>query len=472
MIHGKMRIGWARGDISPRQKTFVLGQFHTRVAERIESPLTATALAIEVFDEAGQADQVVFLSCDLANEQIKPALLRALGDRCPDLDRSKLTINCTHTHNAPSMVSGIYDEPEDDADFMQPEAYGAWLAAQLADVVEAAWADRRPGTLSRGFGYAVVGRCRRAVYANGVGAMYGETNEAGFLGFEACDDHTVNLLFTRDTAGNLTGIVVNLACPSQCLEHESFFSSDFWHNVREGIAERYGADVQVLPQCAPAGDLSPHLLIHQKEEADLRNRLGVDSRGAIARRILAAVDECLATASTPEDVVWFAHEVCAWRLPRIKVTREEYELEKRIPFMSEAERAQQHYAFRRIWPFGPVCDLVTRYEQQGEEPMHDVESHIIRLGDVVFATNPFELFVDYGARIRCRSRALQTFLVQLSDGSGNGFYLPTQRAMDGGHYSAQVKSCWVGPEGGQRLVENTVATINALFVDADYPVTR
>jgi hypothetical protein len=91
---------------------------------------------------------------------------------------------------------------------------------------------------------------------------------------------------------------------------------------------------------------------------------------------------------------------------------------------------------------------------------------------MVFATNPFELFVDYGQRIRCRSKALQTFLVQLADGSDNGFYLPTQRALDGGHYSALIKSNWVGPAGGAKLVEETLTAINALFPNAAYARTR
>ena len=68
--------------------------------------------------------------------------------------------------------------------------------------------------------------------------------------------------------------------------------------------------------------------------------------------------------------------------------------------------------------------------------------------------------------------ALQTFLVQLGDGSGNGFYLPTRRALAGGHYSALIKSNWVGPEGGQILVEETLATIAELFADESYPTTR
>lgn len=472
MTKGQLTIGWARGDITPPRKTLVQGQFHTRISDKVVSPLTATALALEVKGESGPGEQAVFLSCDLPAEGFKDDLRRAIAGRCPGLDPDKLTVNATHTHNAPCVRSGFYDEPENDPEFMKPDEYRLWLAARLADVVERAWASRRPGSFARGFGYAVVGRCRRAVYADGSAQMYGQTNRPEFRGFESCDDHAVNMLFTYDSVGDLTGIVVNLACTSQCEENGEFFSSDFWHNVREGIAARRGAGVHLLPLCAPAGDMSPHLLSDKKEEADLRARMGVEAKGIVARRILAAVDEGLATASPREARPVFAHEIRRWRLPRLKVTDAEYAIEKRIPAMTPEERARQHYAFQRIWPFGPVCHLVSRYEQQGDRPMHDVESHIIRLGDVVFATNPFELFVEFGTQIRCRSQALQTFLVQLADGSGNGFYLPTQRALDGGHYSAQIKSCWVGPEGGQMLVEETVRAINGLFQGAAYPAAR
>ncbi|NQT94234.1 MAG: hypothetical protein HQ559_15850, partial [Lentisphaerae bacterium] len=411
MAHGTLHIGWARGDISPLRKTLVQGQFHTRISDEVLSPLTATAMALEVKSEDGKVEQAVLISCDLPSDNFKVDLYRELEGRCQDLDKNKITVNCTHTHNAPACKRGCYEEPEDDPDFMNPDEYRLWLAAQVADVVEAAWNDRKPGSISRGFGYAAIGRCRRAVYADGSAQMYGGTDRADFHGFEACDDHSVNMIFTRDVAGDLTGILVNLACTSQCREQLEAFSSDFWHNVREAIAKRHGAGVHLLPQCAPAGDMSPHLLADKKEEKDLRDRLGVDDCGIIGRRIMAAVDEALATASPPEDTVTFVHRVNTWHVPRIMVTDEEYALEKRIPEMSDEERAQQHYAFQRLWPFGPVCDLVSRYEQQAENPDHEVESHVIRLGDAVFATNPFELFVDYGMRIRCRSRALQTFLV-------------------------------------------------------------
>lgn len=471
MIQGDLFIGWAHTDITPPKKTLLQGQFYTRVSQGMISPLTATALAVEARTKDGGREHAIWLSCDLLSESFKAELSAKLTGRCPGLDVRKLTINATHTHTAPPMHSGWYEEPQNDPDFMTPDAYRAFLTDRLADAVAQAWNGRAPGAIRRGFGYAVVGRCRRAVYADGTGRMYGQTNQPDFQGLEACDDHTVNFLFTQNPAGILTGLIINLACPSQCDEHLCEFSSDFWHDVRMGLAQRFGSNVHLLPQCAPAGDASPHLMLDQKEEKDLRDRLHLSDKGIIARRILAATDEALATASPPESQAVMAHHVMTLQLPRLMVTREQYEMEKRIPFLSEEERQRQPWGFERLWPFGLICDLIRRFEQQDANPFHPTEVHVIRLGDVVFASNPFELFMDYGARIRGRSRALQTFLVQLADGSGDAFYLPTARALAHGHYSALIKSNWIGPEGGQQLVDQTVQVIENLFADRDYPRT-
>jgi len=45
--------------------------------------------------------------------------------------------------------------------------------------------------------------------------MYGRTNDPNFSHIEGYEDHYVDLLFTWDPDGKLTGIIVNLACPSQ-----------------------------------------------------------------------------------------------------------------------------------------------------------------------------------------------------------------------------------------------------------------
>ena len=66
-----------------------------------------------------------------------------------------------------------------------------------------------------------------------------------------------------------------------------------------------------------------------------------------------------------------------------------------------------------------------------------------------------------GARIKARSPARQTFLVQLACGTGG--YLPTARAAARGGYGATMASAAVGPDGGARLVQESVKALRALW---------
>lgn len=84
----------------------------------------------------------------------------------------------------------------------------------------------------------------------------------------------------------------------------------------------------------------------------------------------------------------------------------------------------------------------------------------MRLGDLAVAANPFELFLDYGLQIKARSPAPQTCVVQLA---GRGWYLPTERALRGGGYGAMPAVCFVGPDGGRELVQETLQSLLDLF---------
>jgi len=112
---------------------------------------------------------------------------------------------------------------------------------------------------------------------------------------------------------------------------------------------------------------------------------------------------------------------------------------------------------KRKWYEG----VIERYETQKPDQTYPIELHAIRLGDIAICNNPFELFTMYGIQMKARSKALQTFVIQLACKTGG--YVPTRRAAEGGGYSAIVQSNLVGPEGGQTLVEETVKAINRLW---------
>ena len=126
-----------------------------------------------------------------------------------------------------------------------------------------------------------------------------------------------------------------------------------------------------------------------------------------------------------------------------------------------AEKVTDHVNFEDNAKMHIHTGTILRYKQQHTQNIEPVEVHIARFGDIAIATNPFELFLDYGNRIRARSRAKQTVLIQLACGSEG--YLPTEKAEKGSHYSAYVSSGTVGHEGGDMLVRKTVEEINSLF---------
>ncbi|MBI3946092.1 MAG: hypothetical protein HY321_09250 [Armatimonadetes bacterium] len=456
-----MRIGWASTDVTPERPVALQGQFHVRISESVNDPLLATALALE---SSGGEAQAVMVSCDRAGipVAIQQRVREAVAARLPELEPRSIFLNATHTHTAPVIEEGVF--PPQDPCVMTGTEYADLFVARVADCVARAWRSRAPGGVSWGFGHAVVGHNRRIAHFGGASQMYGRTDREDFEHVEGYEDHGVDFLFTWNEEGALTGMIINLACPSQVTENALYVSADFWHEVRIEVAKRHGSDVFLLPQCSAAGDQSPHLLLHKAAEARARELRGVTEREEIARRIAAAVDDVLplAQADIRRDAP-LHHVARTVDLPARRITPGDYENAVRLYRENEARqpdpadaRAVSH-RFVMLRRYQRVMDA---YRTQGENPVYPVELHLARLGDVAFATNPFELFLDFGLRIKARCRAAQTFVVQLA---GPGSYLPTARAVAGVGYGAAPVDNRVGPEGGQVLVEATLETLNAMW---------
>lgn len=58
-------IGTGHVSITPSQPVALSGQRHARIAHEVESPVTATALALETRDGNQVLDQAIIISCDL-----------------------------------------------------------------------------------------------------------------------------------------------------------------------------------------------------------------------------------------------------------------------------------------------------------------------------------------------------------------------------------------------------------------------
>lgn len=489
----KVLIGWAEESLVPNKKVSIPGQFYERISDHVETEITATAMAID-----GGEQKAIIISCDLT------AIFSSLADKIrekfalltSEVDPKYLIFGATHTHTSvgytePKTFSvNIFSEflPEDkkyaelvesDDSVIGPDEALEFLSDKISLAAKKAWDNRKEAMYANAFGRAPIGFCRRVCYNDGSAQMWGDTNTAAFTALEGGNDSGIELLYIYDSDKKLTGVVANIACPSQILEHRSFISADYWGEAKKLLREKLGDDIYLLAMCGAGGDQCPRDLIRWTQPESPINdpnikRPNVLERTAdpsmfdlsgcrlagkrIANEIISVYEEI---TEIKEDIP-FEHKSLVFDLPIRKATNSEYENAVReIEYYVEKNKNQAEFNYIDKAAMHVYAGTIARYREQQYKEVVPTEVHIIRFGDVAIATNPFELFLDYGNYMKARSKSKQTFIMQLTCNSLG--YLPTEKAEKGGHYSAYISSGNIGHEGGDLLARRTVTEINEMF---------
>ena len=496
----KLLIGWAEESIVPEKKVSLQGQFFERISEYVESEITVTAMAVE----AG-GDQMILISADLTSipDYFMEISREKMGKLVPDVDPQKLMICATHTHTSHTLgnsrkkgissivtTRAILEEflPEGkqyetlvtpDSSVMTPQEATEFVTDKIALVAKRAWDNRAEALYTNEFGRAAVGMCRRVSYDDGSGQMWGDVNTANFVSLEGGNDSGIELIYTFDKEKQLTGVVANIACPAQILEQRSFISGDYWGRTKAILREKLGKNIHLLGLCGAGGDQCPRDLIRwvnpetpiddpnvkrpnyipRKADPSMYDISGCNRVGKrIANEIISVYEEI--TELKAEAV--FKHKVIHLDLPLRKVTMEEYNRAVReLEYYVNKNKDKEAFNFEDNAKMHVYAGAIKRYREQQFTEVYPIEYHVIRFGNIAIATNPFELFLDYGNRMKARSYAEQTFVVQLCCGSSG--YLPTEKAEKAGHYSAYVSSGNIGHEGGDLLTRSTIHEINEMW---------
>jgi len=494
----KLLIGWAEESIVPEKRTRLGGQFYERISEYVESPITVTAMAVESGEQQlilMSVDLTSFRECDLQLAREKFVAL------CPEVAPEALVVAATHTHTTLTLPSdagrsgivstnSIMEEflpagklytPKVTADetVLTPQEGAELVTDKIALAAKKAWDNRQEALYTNEFGRAAVGMCRRVSYNDGSAQMWGDTNTANFVALEGGNDSGIELIYTFDKNKKLTGVVANIACPAQILEQRSFISADYWGRAKAIVREKLGNDVYLLGLCGAGGDQCPRDLvrwvnpetpiddpnvkrpnyIERKADPSMYDISGCNKAGKrIANEIISVFEEI----TELKDEAILEHKVIDLDLPFRKATIADYnEAVREIEYYVDKNKDKEKFSFEDNARMHIYSGTIRRYREQQFKEVVPIEYHVVRFGDIAFATNPFELFLDYGNYIKARSFAKQTFIVQLCCGAQG--YLPTEKAEKGGHYSAYISSGTVGHEGGDILVRNTVTEINKMF---------
>ena len=492
-----LKMGWAEVDITPEKGTKIglAGQFFERITDEVESRITVTAFALE-----SGADRVVIASCDLVavGNNLHKLVKEKVTAKYPEL-KDKIITNAIHTHTSyvytrkgtdsgsslgvlkQMLPKGMEYKPLVSSEKMlDPDVALEFLADKITDAICKAWENRAEGYYANAFGRAVVGMNRRVCYDDGSAKMWGDVNLANFEELEAGNDSGIEIIYTFDKNKELSGIIADIACPAQVVEHRSFISSDYWGKVKENLRKHFGKNIFVLGLCSAAGDQCPRDLIrwvnpetpiddpniHREHYIERRadpSMFDVSGLKVVGRRIsneLIGVYDELDKKEIKNDGI-LKHETLNMTLPLRRVTLAEYNDALEKIETSIAKNKGRAMTFDDNAKMHVYAGTIARYKFQQTVNTFNEEIHIIRFGDIAIATNPFELFLNYGNKIRARSKAKQTFLIQLSCGSDG--YLPTEKAEKGSHYSAYISSGTTGHEGGDILVRETLTHINGMF---------
>ena len=496
----KLRIGWAEESIVPDKKVSLDGQFFERISEYVESDISATAMAVEA-----DGDAMIIVSVDVVFLDVGLVALarEKFSKLTTELDPKKIMIAATHTHNSLIMANpgmevnntlasaeAILEEflPEGkkykklvvpDESVITPEEAGDFVTDKIALAAYKAWKKREEALYTNEFGRAAVGMCRRVSYDDGTAQMWGDTNTANFVSMEGGSDSGVELLYTFDKDKKLTGVIANITCPAQILEQRSFISGDYWGRTKANLREKFGEHIYLLGLCGAAGDQCPRDLVRWvqpespiddpnvkrpnpiKHKAD-PSMYDISGCNKVGKRIANEIISVYEEIEELQGEAIFTHKVIDTYLPLRKVTQKDYqEAVRELKFYIAENSEKEAFNFEDNARMQVYAGIIKRYRDQQDTEVYPVEYHIIRLGNIAIATNPFEMFLDYGNRIKARSFAEQTFVVQLCCGAAQ--YLPTEKAEKAGHYSAYVASGYVGHEGGDLLVRETIEEINKMW---------
>ena len=496
-----LKIGWAITDASTDKPVHLQGLNRRRTSQGLRDPIKITALVID-----NGEDCVIFNSWDTSCifGTMAKRVRAGVRQKCPEIPVEKIIFNAIHTHTGPSTGPG-YDDPVD-------IEYRNMFIDRAVEAIVSAWNARKPGKIGFGYDFAVTAFSRRPVYFDDLrkrpgkdgkpktpgfspdvhAKLHGNANDPMFSHMEAAPDPFVNFLFTYDMNDRLTGMIFNVAFPSQISISDMKLGSDCWSDIRRELKKEFGEGVYVLPQCAAAGDLTYKIPYYDKATAR-KHQLrfgrpeafpGEFERVRCTEQMMAALHRTLPWASKElySDLP-LRHINTTLHLKRFQATEEQIaeakenlvKLKKMRESVAELEPdpAARKSRLDRIKTAEKQCKrVIAQNDKVKVKPTTAMEFHVLRIGEVAFVSERYELYTDFGQRIQARSPFTQTFTIQLSAGLPDlpgfvGAYLPTARSLPNGGYQSHPINNYnaPSPEGGQMMVDEAVRLLYELKKD-------
>lgn len=420
-----MRLGFAKGDITPRVGVELsgFGPFLNRRSIAIRDRLWSRAMAVE---QAGRTCLVI--SNDLIQLTIGDTRrIRALIAEASALAPEDIMVHCTHTHSGPATGT-LSGWGERDAPYLET------LPAKIAAAGLAALANMQDATLH----HAQVpceGIGLNREYDRDAPPLEEVLDEAWRPAHPELTDTTCHVLVAR-AADRVIGFASYFGChPVVCCQQTRYIHGDYAGVATNLLEREHPGSVGLFLQGAQ-GDVNS-CVVHKPEQDSL---LALD---VIAARYARAVRQGLAQA-TPVAVDELRCAVHPFTFTRRNLTRDD--LAQRLAEQEQVLHApgasDEDGAVRMAMVYALAYRKLLRQLDAGESLSPATELQGLRLGPVALLGAPFEIFQAIKNDVRAAAQAPIPLVMGLTNDQLG--YAPDKTAAARGGYAAESVPLMLG----------------------------
>jgi len=229
-------VGVSKVDVTPDMPVLLAG-YGGRLTEHEGVDTSLWARAMVIGDKKPIAI-VVLDNCGIS-QIVTDRLVKRLAKH--GLNADQLVVAATHTHNAPTLIGyapivwkGRTTKEQDD----RVESYTRLVIEKMEQAVVDALAKREPMSLEWALGRATFGGNRRIISSG---------NWVGF-GFQrnAPVDHSLPVLFAKDSKGNIRAVWANYACHCTTVGSRNRIGGDWAGYANAWIENEFGKAVSLM----------------------------------------------------------------------------------------------------------------------------------------------------------------------------------------------------------------------------------
>jgi neutral ceramidase len=441
-----LMAGAATSNITPEIGGNIVGGFAPFPSTHIHDELHARCLALD-----DGKTKVAIVVCDLLGMHRSVSVAaREMIEKETGIPASNVSISCTHTHSATSVLGPI---PRFYRSDMELDDYQRFVARRIADGVRRAVNNLRPAQIA--FGRVdvpdhVFNRRWRmkdgTAPVNPFGVvdkvkMNPPSGSPDLVEPAGPTDPTVSFIAVREPGGRLISVF-------------SAYSLHYVGGVGNAhvSADYYGMYCEALKKLQANGDSDPPFvaIMANGTSGDINNinfRTPRKSKPAYEQMRYVAEDVAQKVNGALANLTWSDSAPLAARYRELGVSWRKID-EKTIAWAKETEGKAPRIQ-GKVDLSAAYATRVLRLADASPETKAPVQ--VLRIGDVCIGTSPCETFAETGLEFKKRSPFPKSFMIEIAHGYYG--YMPTPRHFELGGYETWPGTNNLEPQASVKMMD-------------------